>query len=196
MNAKTKGPPADGRRSRSRQAIVSAASQVLSERGLAAMTVEDILAVAGVARATFYSHFTDKSDVTRAVVAEMFSRAEVLYRRFAALNPPDEAAVRSWLEEAYDQWRAYQNEVSSLVRDLGAAFTGPQFHYLEDFTDALVGDGSHWACPQDIALLRARLLIIQLERAMLDAVSGSWPIDKGALLDELATLWLSALGRP
>ena len=196
MNAKPQRPPGDGRRFRSRQAIISAASTVLSERGLAQMTVEDILAVSGVARATFYSHFTDKSDVARAVVSEMFGRAEVLYRRFAAMSAADEDAVRAWLDESYDEWRAYQSEVSSLVRDMGGAFTGPQFHYLENFTSALVGDGSHWACSRETAALRARLLIVQLERSMLDAVSGSWPVEKRVLIDELAALWMSALRRP
>ncbi|MNR91411.1 HTH-type transcriptional regulator EthR [compost metagenome] len=196
MDATAKRPAADGRRSRSRQAILAAASKVLSERGLAQMTVEDILAEAGVARATFYSHFTDKSDVTRAVVAQMFARAETLYRRFAALPAADETAVRAWLDEAYEQWRAYQSEVSALVRDLGPAVSGPQLQYLGDFADVLVADGRHWTCAKETALLRARLLILQLERAMMDAVSGDWPVARATLVDELTTLWISALTRP
>ncbi|WEK56783.1 MAG: helix-turn-helix domain containing protein [Candidatus Brevundimonas phytovorans] len=196
MDATAKRPAADGRRSRSRQAILSAASKVLSDRGLAQMTVEDILAEAGVARATFYSHFTDKSDVTRAVVAQMFGRAETMYRHFAALPIADEKAVSVWLGQAYDQWQAYQREVSSIVRDIGAAFIAPQLHYLSDFAEALVADGRHWNCSRDTALLRARLLIIQLERSMLDAVSGDWPVSKTTLVNELTTLWTSALRRP
>lgn len=196
MDATARRPAADGRRSRSRQEIISAASRVLAKRGLAQMTVEDILAEASVARATFYSHFTDKGDVTRAVVAQMFGRAELLYRRFASSPTINESVVMAWLDDAYEQWRAYQSEVSSLVREPGAVFTGSQLQYLGDFAEALVGDGRHWACSRDTALLRARLLIVQLERAMLDAVSGDWGIPKAELINELSTVWVSAMIRP
>ncbi len=54
-----------------RAELVSAASAVFAERGLAAATVSDIVAAAGVAQGTFYLYFGSKDDVVLAV-AERF----------------------------------------------------------------------------------------------------------------------------
>lgn len=192
--ANTKRSP-DSRRDRSRQTIITATSKVLAEKGLNLMTVEDILQEAGVARATFYSHFTDKNDVTGAVVEQMFKRAEKLYTSFHDIPALNEEHVRTWLSEAFEQWRAYQTEVSSLVRDFAALFRSPQFAHLDNFAEILVGEGKHFKCSKRTALLRARLLIIQLERAMLDTVSGEWPYSKDELVQELTQTWMDALTR-
>ncbi len=191
----TKRSATDTRRNRSRQTILAATSKVLSEKGLNLMTVEDILQEAGVARATFYSHFTDKNDVTAAVIEQMFLRAEKLYASFHEVPSVSAADISNWLGEAYEQWRAYQSEVSSLVRDFANFFRGPQFTQLERFAEVLVGDGERFACERRTALLRARLLIVQLERAMLDTVSGEWPYSKGELISQLTPVWLDALTR-
>lgn len=176
--------------------ILAATSKVLSERGLNLMTVEDILQEAGVARATFYSHFTDKNDATRAVVEEMFKRAAQLYQSIHKLDAITPENLKVWLSEAYEQWKAYQAEVSSLVRDFAGFFRSPQFTQLEDFAHVLVGDGGMFVCSRETALLRARLLIVQLERAMMDTVNGNWPVTKGQLIDELVDIWHSAMTRP
>lgn len=194
--ATTRRPTTDARRSRSRQAIVAATSKVLSERGYNLMTVEDILSEAGVARATFYSHFTDKNDVTRAVIEQMFLRAKSLYVSFSQIEEVTRDTVTAWLNDAYDQWRDYQSEVSALVREFATLFRSPQFTQLDEFAEAMVGDGRHFACSQNTALLRARLLIVQLERAMLDSASGLWPCTKSELIAELVPIWLETLQRP
>lgn len=186
----------DTRRDRSRQAIITATSKVLSAKGLSEMTVEDILKEAGVARATFYSHFTDKNDVTGAVVEQMFQRAENLYASFHEIAEVSHEQIKQWLSNAFEQWTAYQAEVSSLVRDFAALFRSPQFVHLEGFAEVLVGDGSKFACDRHTALLRARLLIVQLERAMLDTVSGAWPYSKDELIEQLALVWVNTLQPP
>jgi AcrR family transcriptional regulator len=45
-----------------RQRILTAVSEVVSELGYAAMTVEDIIKAAGVSRRTFYEHFKSKEE--------------------------------------------------------------------------------------------------------------------------------------
>jgi TetR/AcrR family fatty acid metabolism transcriptional regulator len=54
-----------------RAELVSAAAAVFAERGLAAATISDIVAAAGVAQGTFYLYFDSKDDVVLAV-AERF----------------------------------------------------------------------------------------------------------------------------
>lgn len=65
----------DTRRERSRQAIEDAFSELLLERDYAKITVADILARAGVGRATFYAQFKGKDDLLAALVGQVCSHA-------------------------------------------------------------------------------------------------------------------------
>jgi AcrR family transcriptional regulator len=193
--APSKSSATDTRRDRSRQAIVTATSKVLSEKGLNLMTVEDILKESGVARATFYSHFSDKNEATAVVVEQMFQRAEQLYASFHQIPSLTEAPIAAWLANAFDQWQAYHAEVSSLVRDFTGFFKSPQFSHLDRFAEILVSENNIFACDPHTAQLRARLLIVQLERAMLDTASGAWPFTKAELIQQLTPIWMDALHR-
>ena len=51
-----------------RQQIVDAARQLYEEQGLAATTVKDISERCGMARSLFYHYFSDKQEVTSAVI--------------------------------------------------------------------------------------------------------------------------------
>jgi AcrR family transcriptional regulator len=184
------------RKLRTRDAIVSAAAQALAERGLPALTVGDILELAGVARATFYAHFSDKHDVTREVVALMWRRAASRYANFAAAPRHTEASVRAWMDELAHSWRDHHEEVVALLRGAPAELIQASDGYLDEFAAVLVGDGRHWRCRPAEAKLRAALLIVQLERAMLDLCRGAWQVPEEALLDTLSKLWLQALCAP
>jgi AcrR family transcriptional regulator len=63
-----------GRRSRrrleTRQRILSAASELFGERGVAATKVSDLCESADVALQTFFNHFRSKDDLVRELVAE------------------------------------------------------------------------------------------------------------------------------
>lgn len=160
------------------------------------MTVDDILETSCVARATFYAHFSDKNDVVREVVAGMWRRAAQLYVRFAAMPSADETSVREWLSFAHTSWRRYHGELETLLREMPVEITAASGRYLDEFVEILVGDGRHWRCSAEVAACRARLLIVQLERAMLDVARGEWSVPPERLLDALATLWMAALRDP
>ena len=69
--------------SNQRQRMLDAVADVVSMAGYAAMSVEDIIATAGVSRRTFYDNFTSKEDAFLtaydAVGAELFSRVRAAY---------------------------------------------------------------------------------------------------------------------
>ena len=184
------------RKLRTRLAIIAAAGQVLPRRGVDAMTIEDVLETAGIARATFYAHFSDKNEVVREVVADMWRRASDLYARFAAMPSADEANLRDWLNYACAAWRERHGEIVSLLRDRPVEIAATSGRHLDEYVDILVGDGRHWRCSHREAACRARLLIVQLERALLDLARGAWPTSQAQLVDTLARLWLSALREP
>ena len=59
------------RKQKTRQRILHGASEVVSEQGIGAATVGDILEAAGVSRRTFYQHFRSKDDVLLALYIEV-----------------------------------------------------------------------------------------------------------------------------
>jgi AcrR family transcriptional regulator len=74
------------RRAAQRARLVSLASSVVADRGLAATTLRDVADLAGVTVPALYSHFTDRRDLLRAVVQD----ASVRLRR-EVLAPPTHA---------------------------------------------------------------------------------------------------------
>lgn len=60
-------PSSDLAKKLAKSAVVAASAQVFTRLGFAAARVEDILEAAGIARRTFYKHFTGKEDVLSAL---------------------------------------------------------------------------------------------------------------------------------
>ena len=51
--------------------ILAAARQLLDQRGLEAMTMEEIAASAGVAKGTLYLYFQSKDDLIQALITQV-----------------------------------------------------------------------------------------------------------------------------
>jgi AcrR family transcriptional regulator len=69
-------------REESRQRIVDAAAELVRERSFAALTVDEVMARAGIGRTLFYRHFDDLGDLLmragREAIEELFAAEEVL----------------------------------------------------------------------------------------------------------------------
>lgn len=79
--------PIETRGERSRAAILRAFVELIFREGFERVSVRGIVAGAGVARSTFYEHFSSKEDVLRASMAQFF---EVLARCVSGeAQPPD-----------------------------------------------------------------------------------------------------------
>jgi AcrR family transcriptional regulator len=80
---------------RTRNALKQAAERMLLEKGYSALTVQDIVEGAGVARGTYYIYFDDLDDVIWALVSDAF--------KYFDPNPgpgsadPDRLRSMSWL---------------------------------------------------------------------------------------------------
>jgi AcrR family transcriptional regulator len=66
----------DPRVKRTRELIQRSFMETIDEKGFNAISVQDITARAGINRATFYAHYTDKYDLLDKAIGEMF-RAEI-----------------------------------------------------------------------------------------------------------------------
>jgi AcrR family transcriptional regulator len=85
-----------------RERLMAAFAELVADRGLAAVTVTDVVAHAGVSRGAFYSSFDDLAGCAEATYERFIS--VLLDRVSAALDPSDhwhdftESAVRAYLE--------------------------------------------------------------------------------------------------
>jgi len=86
----------DARRRRTRLALIRAGEVLLADRPVDAIAVDEIVRQAGVAKGSFFNHFTDKGELARAVAAEVRLRME---QRVGVVNAgrsvPEERLVRS-----------------------------------------------------------------------------------------------------
>ena len=69
------------RAERTRVALVTAGRRLFCERPVDAVTVDDIVQAAGVAKGSFYNHFTDREALVRAISAEIRAGVELAIDR-------------------------------------------------------------------------------------------------------------------
>jgi TetR/AcrR family transcriptional regulator of autoinduction and epiphytic fitness len=79
-------------------AIIQSVNRLLSEKGFDAMTVDEVAAEVGIAKASLYKHFTSKEELACAAMVTAMRRAqEVIQNTDSALAPLDKIkAVTRW----------------------------------------------------------------------------------------------------
>jgi AcrR family transcriptional regulator len=70
-------------------AIIKVVNQLLAEKGFEAMTVDEVAAQVGIAKASLYKHFSSKEDLAAAAMVGVMQRAQ----HFLNTLPPDASAV-------------------------------------------------------------------------------------------------------
>lgn len=110
----------DPRVVRTRQLIEQAFEALLTERGFQSLRVQDITERAGINRATFYAHFTDKYDLLNYMVRQRF-RAEIEKRTLNACHFSPQnvraliVAVCEFIAEAHGHCKMPNEQFESLV---------------------------------------------------------------------------------
>jgi AcrR family transcriptional regulator len=89
MLSKLQNEKEDPRITRTRNLILKAFMELLSEKGFQSMTVQDISEKAGINRATFYDHFTDKYVLLDYSISQSF-RQEIEKHMLDACHYSDE----------------------------------------------------------------------------------------------------------
>jgi AcrR family transcriptional regulator len=69
-------------------AIVQAVNRLLAEKGFEAMTVDEVAADVGIAKASLYKHFPGKEDLACAAMVRVMQRAQDFLRSLPAAMPP------------------------------------------------------------------------------------------------------------
>ncbi|MDO8278580.1 MAG: helix-turn-helix domain-containing protein [Burkholderiaceae bacterium] len=85
------------------EAIVSAAGRLMAEKGFEAMTVDEVAAQVGIAKASLYKHFPGKEDLAAAAMLRVLRRAQAVVQAVPADAAPLDKlrAVARWALEAH-----------------------------------------------------------------------------------------------
>jgi AcrR family transcriptional regulator len=169
----------------SRDRVLVAAKEVLSETGYAAMRVEDVIARAGISRATFYKHFDGKFAIGRALHADFAPRLYAHYDILLDYADPTEAELIGWLGRLVDLYRAEKDLIVTFAHMLAIE---PAFHPI--MINIIRETEERWAArlpafrvpgsnaPDAMrARIESRLLLRQLNDFCYEVAIFDWPID-------------------
>lgn len=192
----------DQQKQRTRRKLLESARRRFVERGFAEVTIDDITSGAGCSRATFYLHFSGKTDVLRAMSAETAQERAV--EVYADLDEVLEAQSRaefgrwmrravSWFETNQDVLPAWDEAVA-----LDPEFKDVARAAIHDLVDAMPRYLRRWGPHrEDEARLRIELLVSQLERFFTRwAVQGTIRASGEDAADVLSDIWFPALLPP
>jgi len=81
-------------------AIIQTASKLLAEKGFEAMTVDEVAASVGIAKASLYKHFSSKEDLAAAAMVRVMQRAQNYLGGLPPKAPMDQLrTVARWTME-------------------------------------------------------------------------------------------------
>nr|WP_235870950.1 TetR/AcrR family transcriptional regulator [Rhodococcus spongiicola] len=185
-----------------RRRLLDCARELFAANGYAAVKIEDIASAAGCSRATFYLHFTGKTDILRRIGSEsMDPRPVSVYADLdAVLDNATREEFTQWIERAID-WFDRNRAIlpawdEALVLEPG--FREPAREAIAALPDAMPSYLARWGADREReARLRIQLLVTQLERFFTRwAVQGTIEISRDEAATVLTDIWFPALMPP
>ncbi len=170
---------------KSRESILQAARAVLAEKSYAAMAIEDVIARAGVSRATFYKHFDSKFAIGRELHREFAPRLSAVYDVLLSHDDPTEAELVDWIKQVVALYRQERDLIVTFAHMLAIE---PAFHPV--MIDIIRETELRWAkripafrltglsgTEAMRAHIESRLLLRQLNDFCYEVAIFDWPID-------------------
>jgi len=114
--------PTTARGRRSRNAIVAAAAGLMHERGLAAPSMDEVLAASGAGKSQLYHYFEGRRDLSVAVLHHQFDRVMAAQ---PALADPDCDDLNRWRDEVVQAQRTHGMGTCPLGAFVGQADDDP-----------------------------------------------------------------------
>ncbi|NIH97419.1 TetR/AcrR family transcriptional regulator [Mycolicibacterium fluoranthenivorans] len=129
--------PATERGRRSRAAIVDAAATAMYEKGVAATSLDDVLASAGCGKSQLYHYFTDKADLVRAVIGRQL---ELILDAQPEIHRVDSwAGLQRWVDQIVETHRAPGGPFACPLGSMAAELKGD-----DAYADSLAGAFDRW----------------------------------------------------
>jgi AcrR family transcriptional regulator len=190
-----------------RTAILEATERLLGERQLDEITVFDVIAAAGVSRATFYLYFESKNAAVATLAEEVTARiyADLWQPFITGVEAPSEALLTRHFVETMALWREHR---AVLMAAAGAWRADPDAfyqwgamwtRYVEDATAYIERAREAGLAPAglDAGALAATLIWLDESAFYLAFTGGSPELRDDALLAAtLAGVWMRAIYGP
>lgn len=182
--------------------MCTATRELLGERRLDELQVNEIVERARISRQTFYLHFDSKYSVVAAMIADMGDGIlDVWHPLFSGDGPIGEPEVRELGVETIARWRAQAPLFTATIEgwhsdpEIHEVWSGVLDRFTRGFTPRVVRHrGAEGLRPADDMLIAA--LISVFERCLYLAISAPQnPLGRSDddLADMLARLWVNAL---
>lgn len=123
-------------RGETRRRLVDAAQRVFEQKNYVETRVEDVLAEAGVSRATFYAHFDGKLELVSAIASEFMPQWQVLFDRLADMAEFTLPALTEWTRAYVDIYR--RNEATCILLTQVSALETDFYWQLADDQERLI----------------------------------------------------------
>ena len=184
-------------KARARAEIAAAALRLFGERGFEGVTVDEIVAAAGVSRRTFFRYFDTKEDALLADYPELHIRLTETLERIVIVDPvtPDDplAPVRSGLHVLAD-WYLERSEAvlerSRVIRET-LPLAARNLEFLSQWERAITAMlSSRIGCESNTLLARtaAAAMVGAFRAALSQWVRSSGTEDLHALIDQALDL--------
>ena len=188
-------------REQSRQRIVVAAAELVRERSFATLTVDEVMARAGIGRTLFYRHFDDLGDLIlragREAVDEIFAAQEVLARSREGFGA---SSIRDALAAAVSVYRRHGpvlRAVSEAAADDERVAAGQDQirRRFDELVEVALRDAAtaNARAVADFAET-ARALNVMNENYLLDAFGREPRVSEETALRTLTEVWVAVIG--
>lgn len=94
-------------KAKSRQLILASAYKLFSQKGYENVSINEIMAVAGMTRGAFYAHFDNKSKLYYEAIIYAAENSDITRRK------PDEVDAESWLQELLTAYLHKNNVINT-----------------------------------------------------------------------------------
>lgn len=184
------------------RAILETAEQLLRERSLAEISVDDLAHGAGISRSAFYFYFPSKDAVVLTLVDRVVEQADAARVRALERHASDQApAWREGIESFYEVFGAHRPLVRA-VTDMGA--TNPEARtlwsqamsgWVSNLTEMIDAERARGAAPSTIPARDLATALVQMNERVLHAifVEDTPAVDERAAIETLTHVWRSAI---
>jgi TetR/AcrR family transcriptional regulator, ethionamide resistance regulator len=183
-------------------AILATAEQLLEERPLTDISVDDLARGAGISRPTFYFYFPSKDAVLLTLLERVVVEADSALEKLVADPPADRQSIwRPGINVFVETFGAHRavcaasaeaKSSNTEARDLWARFMQK---WIDHTATVIEAERERGAAPETLpARELSTALNLMNEQVMTSSFAGQWPaLPDERVLDSLVHIWINAI---
>lgn len=184
------------------RAILATAAQLLEERPLSEVSVEDLATGAGISRPTFYFYFPSKDAVVLTLVEQTVAESDSNREEAVALMAEDQrAGWRLGLRASFEAFGSRRGvvlaagELRATNAEARELWSRAMEDWVADASAIIEAERARGAAPPGEPARELATALLQMnERVQHTTLAGDKPsLDQDRLLDVLADIWVRAI---